>query len=245
MIEVNPLLLTGGVIGTITAILIAAYALVKDKKAAMGFERTMDDGEILRRLMAYAKPYRKKFVLVLFLMLFSIAYDIISPLIVGDIEELVATDFALPALYASLQAPARRIYPEEAREYLRLAPQAGEGFVRLQAAVQMQVLYSSLQVAADGAPAALLLTEECTRSVTALQLLPPFVWEDPLPPLPDVPAALTLQLTVQDVEAIDADPAALGQRLVTSSMGKRWLFHPRAETFLARQVALLQRVYRK
>ena len=85
--------------------------------------------------------------------------------------------FALPALYASLQAPARRIYPEEAREYLRLAPQAGEGFVRLQAAVQMQVLYSSLQVAADGAPAALLLTEECTRSVTALQLLPPFVWD--------------------------------------------------------------------
>ena len=139
--------------------------------------------------------------------------------------------FALPALYASLQAPARRIYPEEAREYLRLAPQAGEGFVRLQAAVQMQVLYSSLQVAADGAPAALLLTEECTRSVTALQLLPPFVWEDPLPPLPDVPAALTLQLTVQDVEAIDADPAALGQRLVGSPAGKCWLPTPRPRPF--------------
>ena len=144
-----------------------------------------------------------------------------------------------------LQAPARRIYPEEAREYLRLAPQAGEGFVRLQAAVQMQVLYSSLQVAADGAPAALLLTEECTRSVTALQLLPPFVWEDPLPPLPDVPAALTLQLTVQDVEAIDTDPAALGRRLVGSPAGKCWLTHPRAETFLAERVALLQRVYRR
>ena len=153
--------------------------------------------------------------------------------------------FALPALYASLQAPARRIYPEEAQEYLRLAPQAGEGFVRLQAAVQMQVLYSSLQVAADGAPAALLLTEECTRSVTALQLLPPFVWEDPLPPLPDVPAALTLQLTVQDVEAIDTDPAALGRRLVGSPAGKCWLTHPRAETFLAERVALLQRVYRR
>lgn len=153
--------------------------------------------------------------------------------------------FALPALYASLQAPARRIYPEEAREYLRLAPQAGESFVHLQAAVQMQVLYSSLQVAADGAPAALLLTEECTRSVTALQLLPPFVWEDPLPPLPDVPAALTLQLTVQDVEAIDADPAALGRRLVGSPAGKRWLTHPKAETFLAERVALLQRVYRR
>ena len=104
----------------------------------------------------------------------------------------------------------------------------------------MQVLYSSLQVAADGAPAALLLTEECTRSVTALQLLPPFVWEDPLPPLPDVPAALTLQLTVQDVEAIDTDPAALGQHLVGSPAGKCWLTHPKAETFLAERVALLQ-----
>ena len=109
----------------------------------------------------------------------------------------------------------------------------------------MQVLYSSLQVAADGAPAALLLTEECTRSVTALQLLPPFVWEDPLPPLPDVPAALTLQLTVQDVEAIDTDPAALGRRLVGSPAGKCWRTHPRAETFLAERVALLQRVYRR
>ena len=152
--------------------------------------------------------------------------------------------FALPALYAGLQAPARRIYPEEAREYLRLAPQAGEGFVRLQAAVQMQVLYSSLQVATDGAPAALLLTEECTRSVTALQLLPPFVWEDPLPPLPDVPAALTLQLTMQDVMAIDTSPAALAQKLVHSTDGKCWLHHPKAETFLSERLALLQRVYK-
>lgn len=104
----------------------------------------------------------------------------------------------------------------------------------------LPALYASLQ-----APAALLLTEECTRSVTALQLLPPFVWEDPLPPLPDVPAALTLQLTVQDVEAIDADPAALGRRLVGSPAGKCWLTHPKAETFLAERVALLQRVYRR
>ena len=63
--------------------------------------------------------------------------------------------------------------------------------------------------------------------------------------LPDVPAALTLQLTVQDVEAIDTDPAALGRRLVGSPAGKCWLTHPRAETFLAERVALLQRVYRR
>ena len=127
---------------------------------------------------------------------------------------------------------------------LAAAPQAGEGFVRLQAAVQMQVLYSSLQVAADGAPAALLLTEECTRATVAVQLLPPFVWEDPLPPLPDVPAALTLQLTMQDVMAIDTAPAALAQKLVHSADGKRWLHHPKAETFLSERLALLQRVYK-
>ena len=86
MIEVNPLLLTGAVIGTITALLIAAYVLVKDKKSRMGFERTMKDGEIMHRLVAYAKPYWKQFVLVLFLMMFSIAYDIISPLIIGNID---------------------------------------------------------------------------------------------------------------------------------------------------------------
>lgn len=156
-----------------------------------------------------------------------------------------AGSFGLPPLYASLRAPAHHIYKEEARQYLTLAPEPRPGYERLQGAGQLQVLYSSLQVTAQGDPAALLLTEECTRGVTAVQLLPPFVWQDPLPPLPDVPAALTLQLTLQDLEDLDADPTALGRRLVTSPMGKRWLFHPRAETFLARQVALLQRVYRK
>ena len=123
--------------------------------------------------------------------------------------------FMLPALYAGLQAPAR-----------------------------MQLLYSSLQVQPDGTPAALLLTEECTRLTVAVQLLPPFVWEDPLPPLPDVPAALTLQLTMQDVVAIDTAPAALAQKLVHSTDGKCWLHHPKAETFLSERLALLQRVYK-
>ena len=153
--------------------------------------------------------------------------------------------FALPALYARVQAPARHIYLDEAREYLSLSPTGREGDIRLLAEGSLQLLYNTLHVQPDGTPAALLLTEECTRSVTALQLLPPFVWEDPLPPLPDVPAALTLQLTVQDVEAIDADPAALGRRLVGSPAGKCWLTHPKAETFLAERVALLQRVYRR
>ena len=102
MSALNPLLLVGAVIGVITALLVAAYAGVKDKKTAMGFERNMDDGEILRRLAGYARPYLGKFILVGFLMLFSIAYDIVSPLIVGSIEELVVGDFALNALFAAV-----------------------------------------------------------------------------------------------------------------------------------------------
>ena len=102
MANVNPLLLVGAVIGVVTALLVLAYALVKDKKETMDFERTMNDGEILRRLAGYAKPYWAKFVVVLFLMLFSIAYDIISPLIIGALEELVSGEFELPRLFAGV-----------------------------------------------------------------------------------------------------------------------------------------------
>ena len=99
MMHLNPLVLVGAVIGVITALLVAAYAAVKDKKTAMGFERNMEDGEIMRRLARYARPYLSKFLIVGVLMLFSIAYDIISPLIVGRIEELVAGEFELRALF--------------------------------------------------------------------------------------------------------------------------------------------------
>lgn len=153
--------------------------------------------------------------------------------------------FMLPALYAGLQAPARRIYREEAAGYLQLAAAPAEGLTRLLSPARMQLLYSSLQVQQDGTPAALLLTEECTRLTVAVQLLPPFVWEDPLPPLPDTPAALTLQLTMQDVMQADTDPEALGRKLAGTAANKRWLHHPKAETFLAERVALLQRVYKR
>ena len=99
MMSLNPLLLVGGVIGTVSVLLLIAYVCVKDKKTSMGFERSMADGEILRRLFGYAKPYRNQFIVVGFLVLFSIAYDIASPLIVGYIEELVGGDFALRSLY--------------------------------------------------------------------------------------------------------------------------------------------------
>ena len=102
MANVNPLLLVGAVIGVVTALLVFAYASVKDKKGSMGFERNMADGEIVRRLIQYAKPYGGKFIIVGFLVLFSISYDIASPLIVGYIEELVVGDFTLNHLFASV-----------------------------------------------------------------------------------------------------------------------------------------------
>lgn len=102
MANVNPLLLVGAVIGVVTALLVFAYASVKDKKGSMGFERNMADGEIIRRLVQYAKPYGGKFIIVGFLVLFSISYDIASPLIVGYIEELVVGDFTLDHLFASV-----------------------------------------------------------------------------------------------------------------------------------------------
>ena len=83
--------------------------------------------------------------------------------------------FALPALYARVQAPARHIYLDEAREYLSLSPTGREGDIRLLAEGSLQLLYNTLHVQPDGTPAALLLTEECTRATVAVQLLPPFV----------------------------------------------------------------------
>lgn len=103
-----PILIVGAIVGLFSAVLILVYALVKDKKEAMGFNRKMKDGVLMKRLLAYAKPYWKSFLLVAFVMLLSVAYDIVSPLLVSGIEELVEESFALPelvwrvVLYASI-----------------------------------------------------------------------------------------------------------------------------------------------
>ncbi|MCQ2456400.1 MAG: ABC transporter ATP-binding protein/permease [Clostridia bacterium] len=110
MKEYFPLLLVGAIIGVLSIVFVVAYLLIKDKKNAIGFERNMKDGEITKRLLVYAKPHVGSFVLVLLLMLFSIAYDIISPLLIGSIEEMVKSDFPMKkllvmvAIYASILA---------------------------------------------------------------------------------------------------------------------------------------------
>lgn len=84
-----PILILGAIIGVFTAIFVFAYAFMKDKKEAIGFDRHMKDGEIIKRLLKYAKPYTKSFIVVFLLMIVSIAHEIISPLIMGDLVETI------------------------------------------------------------------------------------------------------------------------------------------------------------
>lgn len=99
MREYLPILIVGGIIGIFALLFVVAYARIKNKKEAMGFERNIPDGEIMKRLLVYAKPYWKSFLAVLFVMILSIAYDLLSPLIVGQIEEMIKADFPLKKLF--------------------------------------------------------------------------------------------------------------------------------------------------
>ena len=58
MYKYFPLLLVGGIVGIVSAILILAYALVKNKKESMGFDRQMKDGEIITVDAARGVIYR-------------------------------------------------------------------------------------------------------------------------------------------------------------------------------------------
>ena len=89
MHEWYPILILGAIIGVFTAIFVFAYVFMKDKKEAVGFDRNMKDGEIIKRLLIYAKPYTKSFIVVFVLMIVSIAHEIISPLIMGNLVETI------------------------------------------------------------------------------------------------------------------------------------------------------------
>jgi ATP-binding cassette subfamily B protein len=85
-----PFLIAGAIIGTFTLLFIIAYALMKNKKEAIGFDRNMKDGEIIRRMGKYIKPYIPEFIIAVLIMLVSVAYDVISPLLVKHVEELIS-----------------------------------------------------------------------------------------------------------------------------------------------------------
>ncbi|MGN0998087.1 MAG: ABC transporter ATP-binding protein [Faecousia sp.] len=100
VMEYLPIIIVCAIIGAFTVVFLLAWAaLRKHKDGREDSERKMSDGEIVSRLLRYAKPYKGSFVAVFFVMLFSIVYDIVSPLIVGDIQSLIKEDFELRELF--------------------------------------------------------------------------------------------------------------------------------------------------
>ncbi len=99
MREYMPILIVFGIISVFAIGFTLSYLQLRKQKEAIGFDRNMPDKEIVARLYVYAKPYWKDFLLVFIIMIISIAYDIVSPLIVGRIETMVSGNFQLSALY--------------------------------------------------------------------------------------------------------------------------------------------------
>ena len=99
MREMLPILIVGSIIGTFTVIFLVAYLLERRKKDEREYERHMSDKEITARLLRYAKPYWKRFVVVLLIMLVSIVYDLVSPLLIGHIIDVVGGEFELNYLF--------------------------------------------------------------------------------------------------------------------------------------------------
>ena len=96
--EYLPLLIVGAIIGAFTLVFILAWIALKRVKEDDS-ERHMADSEIIRRLMRYARPYWKSFVAVFFITVFSIVYDLVSPLLVSQIQKMISQDFQLSRLY--------------------------------------------------------------------------------------------------------------------------------------------------
>ena len=98
--EYLPIVIVTAIIGAFTvAFLIAWAALKKHKEEGDDRERKISDKELIARLLRYAKPYWKSFVAVFFIMLFSIVYDLLAPLLMGDIQDLIKEEFELRELF--------------------------------------------------------------------------------------------------------------------------------------------------
>jgi ATP-binding cassette subfamily B protein len=104
MYEYFPILVVAGFILLISVVFIVAYAMMKNKNEAIGFDRNMKDGDIVKRLLVFARPHIGSFLIVLFIMALTIAYDIVSPIIIGKITGMVADDFELRDLYSHVAA---------------------------------------------------------------------------------------------------------------------------------------------
>ena len=100
MADYFPVLMVAAIILLFAVAFVVAYAKLKKATAKDEKDRTMSDREIVKRLLGFAKPYKKQFALVFIIMLISIGYDLLSPILVGNIQNLVKGTFALNALFA-------------------------------------------------------------------------------------------------------------------------------------------------
>ena len=99
--EYLPIILAAAMVGTFTVVFLIAYAaLRRSKDPHEDNDRKMKDSEIVNRLLRYAKPYWKNFVVVFFVMIISICYDLVSPLLISHIQETLKNDFELSYLFA-------------------------------------------------------------------------------------------------------------------------------------------------
>ena len=98
MREYYPMLILGAIIGVFSLIFLLAHAAELRRRRTDRRERNMSDREIISRLMVYARPYRRQFVLVFVVMVISIAYDLVSPLLIGHIQDTVKGEFTMEYL---------------------------------------------------------------------------------------------------------------------------------------------------
>ena len=98
MADYLPILIVGAIIGGFAIAFVIAFITVRKHAVNNGFERHMQDKELIGRLIKYAVPFWKEFVLVLLIMVVSVVYDVVSPLLVGHIQDTIKDSFELPYL---------------------------------------------------------------------------------------------------------------------------------------------------
>ena len=98
MREYLPILIVGAIVGVLSVIFLIAYVTMKDKKEAIGFDRNMKDGEIIRRLSKYALRQWPSFLLV-----YGCSYNkTIHVGLVYDVEELGDGKFRITTLEGNM-----------------------------------------------------------------------------------------------------------------------------------------------
>ncbi len=99
MREYLPVIIAMGLICLFSLGFLLAFALVKNKKTGMGFDRHMKDSVLIRRLIRYARPHWKLFAISLTIMVVSIGYELLSPLIIKEFQAAIEDQFQMSQIY--------------------------------------------------------------------------------------------------------------------------------------------------